>query len=129
MHDELTKSLGLDFGPYPPEAYQFVREGLEHTAQAMHGDTPTKNDLTGVANRHVDGRQLCLGLRDYAIEQFGLLALTVLRRWHIHRTEDFGRLVFNMVDAGLLSKTDDDQLSDFAGVYEFDEAFGLVEVG
>ena len=121
--------LGLDFGPYPPEAYQFVREGLEHTSRTLHGDPSATAPFTEKLGRHVDGRQLCLGLRDFAIEQFGLLALTVLRRWHIHRTDDFGRMVFNMVEAGLLSKTEDDRPSDFAGVYDFDEAFGLVEVG
>ncbi|MBL0922306.1 MAG: hypothetical protein IBJ10_09290 [Phycisphaerales bacterium] len=120
--------LGLEFGPYPPEAYQFVREGLEHTSSAVHGDA-TAATTAPPGSRHVDGRQLCIGLRDYAIDQFGLMALTVLRRWHIRRTEDFGRIVFNMVEAGLLSKTDDDRLTDFEGVYDFDEAFGLVEVG
>ncbi len=125
-------SLGrLELGPYPADAYQFVREGLEHTARSIHGaiEEGSLGSSLGMKSRHVDGRQLCLGLRDYAVQQYGLLARTVLRRWNIHRTDDFGRIVFTLVDAGLLSKTEDDRLTDFAGVYDFEEAFGLVEVG
>lgn len=69
------------------------------------------------------GQELCIGLRDYAVDCFGVLALTVLEQWGIRRTEDFGRIVFAMIDAGFLRKTAEDSLEDFVGVFEFDEAF------
>lgn len=108
-------------GPYPPEAYDFLRAGLAHTVEMVHGAEARSDD----ASRHVSGHQLCLGLRDFAIGQFGLLAGPVLRRWNIRATDDFGRMVFNLVDAGLMRTSDEDKLSDFAAVYDFDEAFPL----
>ena len=74
-------------------------------------------------DRHVSGQQLCLGLRDYAIERYGILAPAVLEHWHIIRTEDFGRIVFAMIDAGLMSKTSADTLEAFRAVFDFGEAF------
>ncbi len=120
MSKQDWQTIRSKYGVYPPEAYQFVREGLAHTVKMIHGDAaPTEEE-----GRHVSGRQLCLGLRSHAIEKYGLLAKTVLGRWGVRRTEDFGRIVFAMVEAGLMRKTDDDSLADFADVFDFDEAFG-----
>ncbi len=107
--------------PYPLEAFIFVQRGLDFTVKKLHGDAKESPDT---ADRHVSGAQLCHGLRDFAIHQYGLLARTVLNRWNIHRTECFGEIVFAMVDAGLLRKTDHDTLEDFDGVLDFDQAFG-----
>jgi len=41
----------------------------------------------------------------------------------VHRTDDFGRMVFAMIDAGLLTKTPQDSFEDFRGVFDFGEAF------
>ena len=62
---------------------------------------------------------MCEGLRELALIQWGRLARTVLRRWSITSTVDFGRIVFAMVDAGLMQKTEDDSLEDFRNVYDF----------
>lgn len=51
------------------------------------------------------------------------MALTVLRTWGITRTEDFGEIVFNLVDAGKLRRTEQDTRADFANGYDFHEAF------
>jgi len=112
-------------GGYSPKAYEFLRDGLSHAVRYVHGDeaadrAPSDED----ESRHVTGQQLCLALRDYAIDRYGLLARPVLARWNVHRTEDFGRIVFAMVDAGLMRKTDEDTLEDFQGVFDFDEEFG-----
>jgi len=112
-------------GPYPLQAFAFVQEGLRYTVESIRANEPDLPEH----GRHVSGQELCIGLRDYAIKQYGLLARTVLERWHVRRTEDFGRLVFALVDAGLMSKTDEDSLDDFKGVFEFDEALEGVEVG
>lgn len=105
---------------YPVEAFAFVQRGLDFTVQRTHGKRDPK---APIASRHISGRQLCYGLRDYAIEQYGLLARTVLKSWHIRASEDFGRIVFAMVEAGLLSKTDEDDIADFVGVFDFAQAF------
>ncbi|MHC4946933.1 MAG: Minf_1886 family protein [Planctomycetota bacterium] len=118
------KSMLADAGPYPIEAFHFVREGLSYTAERVHEQPETLPEV----DRHISGQQLCLGLRDFAIDRYGLLAPTVLRHWRIDRTDDFGRIVFSMIEHGLMSKTDEDTLEDFRAVYDFDEAFSREEL-
>jgi len=74
-------------------------------------------------NRHVSGQQLCWGLRDLALQRWGLMASAVLRRWKITSTRDFGRIVFALVENDYLQKQPSDSPEDFEGVYDFEEAF------
>lgn len=104
--------------PYPPAAYAFVQAGLRHTADRLEEQDERDE------SRHVSGQELCLGLREYAIREYGHLAKAVLKTWRVRRTEDFGRIVFDLVQVGLLRKTDEDSLGDFDCVFDFDEAFG-----
>ncbi|MCC6580853.1 MAG: hypothetical protein IT440_10460 [Phycisphaeraceae bacterium] len=108
---------------YHVGAFIFVQRGLDYTVRRIHGEPSGKANEEENASRHVSGQQLCQGLRDFAIEQYGLLARTVLRRWHIYRCEDFGHIVFAMIDAGMMRKTDQDNLDDFHGVFDFADAF------
>ncbi len=78
------------------EAYSFMMAGLHFTVSRLP------------KSRHVSGKELCEGQRDYALDQFGPLARTVLEYWGIHKTQDFGKIVFNLIDAELLRKTEDD---------------------
>lgn len=105
-------------GRYPAEAYEFIQRGLGHTVQKVHG--AAKNPK---ASRHVSGPQLCHGLREYALTQWGMLARTVLERWNITGTIDFGRIVFHLIEVGQMQKTDEDCLDDFRNVYDFRLAF------
>ena len=105
---------------YPFEAFLFVQRGLDYTVRRIHGDPATVHDPSG---RHVSGNTLCEGLRDYALQQYGLMARPVLAHWRIQRSEDFGHIVFSLVDAGLMHKTEDDSIHDFTDVYDFDDAF------
>lgn len=132
MSDDLAaqwKQIREQAGPYPPEAYEFVRDGLQHTVELIHGKDAATTLPAPDENRHVSGQQLCMGLRDYAIRRYGRLAITVLNYWQISRTEDFGRMVFAMIGGGLMSKSDEDTLEDFTDIYEFDEAFSPAEIG
>ena len=108
---------------YPLEAFLFVQRGLDFTVRRIHGDPVEIDDDDEQPDRHVSGRDLCFGLRDFALEEYGMLARTVLRRWNIHRSEDFGQIVFTMVEAGVMQKTDDDTIEDFCRVLDFSEAF------
>lgn len=108
---------------YPLEAFLFVQRGLDHTVRKLHGEPDPAGKSSQMDNRHVSGRDLCHGLREYAIQEYGLLARAVLRRWGIYASEDFGHIVFAMVDAGLMHKTDEDTIDDFIGVIDFAEAF------
>jgi uncharacterized repeat protein (TIGR04138 family) len=106
-------------GRYSIDAFEFVRHGLNHTVEQIHGDRKAK----GEGACHVCGQQLCQGLRDFAVARYGLMARTVLAHWGVLRTHDFGRIVFAMVDSKLMQKTDDDDIRDFENVFDFAVAF------
>lgn len=111
---------------YPMDAFLFLQRGLDFTVNRMHGEMedPEQYGPEDAENsRHVTGQDLCRGLRDFAIKEYGLLARTVLRRWSITSCRDFGEIVFAMVDGGLMRKTDNDSIHDFSNVFDFSDAF------
>lgn len=159
-HPNTLEELARTVGPYPPDAFAFVREGLSFVSRRIHGpETPVhlalqkflcEQDIdwsellaryyTGSLpdalvhliddaggweklNRHVGGRDLCWGLRDFALRRWGMMARLVLETWNIRKTEDFGRIVFGFIEADLMQKQPEDSLDDFQDVYCFDEAF------
>ena len=125
--DEVLEKIVTKDPRYSREAYLFLREALDHT-QKMVTKTPKDAAPRQAAKqddvpRHVSGQQLLEGIRDYATQQFGPMSATVLSEWGLKRCEDFGELVFNMVENSLLAKTDKDSRDDFKGGYDFDTAF------
>ena len=96
---------------YKFEAYSFVMAALHHTVSKLP------------KARHVTGQELLHGIRNYAMDQFGPLARTVLNYWGIKKTEDFGKIVFALVEVGILRKQPEDQIEDFKNVFDFKEAF------
>jgi len=106
------------------EAYEFVFQALDYT-QKMLGRQPPPNanpaELAADARHHVKGTELLDGIRALALLEFGLMARTVFHMWGVRSTEDFGRIVFNLVEAELLSKTDGDTLADFRDAFDFDK--------
>jgi uncharacterized repeat protein (TIGR04138 family) len=106
---------------YTYEAYEFVFHALQH-AQKQLGRLPDSPDAAGEPRYHISGPELLEGARSLALQEFGLMARTVLRLWGIRKTDDFGEIVFNLVEAKLMSKTDDDALDDFRDVFDLDEA-------
>jgi len=127
--DEALDQIVQKDSRYHREAYLFVREALDHTQKLVNkgskseSRTLSSDDLTEGKVRHVSGQELLAGIRAYAIEQFGPMTLTVLNEWGIQRCEDFGEIVFNMVENHLLAKTKKDSRDDFKGGYDFEEAF------
>jgi uncharacterized repeat protein (TIGR04138 family) len=51
----------------------------------------------------------------------------VLQSWGVTSSEDFGRIVFAMVEAGFIGKSEKDSIHDFDNVYAFDEAFATAK--
>lgn len=100
-------------------AYTFVRDGLEFAVKELKKRDAARAKLS----RHVTGRELAEGLRDYALEQFGPLAKTVLNAWGLEATIHFGDIVYNFIEYNVFSKTESDRREDFGDVYDFDEAF------
>ncbi len=111
---DLVEEICIKDRRYKADAYEFV----------LHGLTFTQNKLK--KQGHICGSDLAIGLRDYAIDQYGALAGQVLSHWGIKKTQDFGNIVFNMIEKKLLSKTEEDSLTDFKSVYDFDAAFANI---
>jgi uncharacterized repeat protein (TIGR04138 family) len=108
---EQLRTIQTKGNKYSIEAYKFVFESLEFTMSRI-GE-----------RRHVTGKELLEGIKHYAIGQFGLMAKTILNIWGVHSTDDFGKIVFNLVEAKLMGKTDEDSLEDFKDYYDFYQVF------
>jgi uncharacterized repeat protein (TIGR04138 family) len=96
---------------YDPEAYSFIMASLDYTIKKLK------------RKGHVTGQELSEGVKDYCLDQFGPLARLVLEKWGIKSTNDFGEIVFNLINSGLLGKTEEDRKEDFYDRYDFKEAF------
>ena len=101
---------------YEIDAYFFVREALDYTSKKL------KKPVEGT-QRHVSGHELLDGIREFTLREFGPMAFTVLKSWGITRTDDFGEIVFTLVESGVLGKTEQDKKEDFASHYDFNAAF------
>jgi len=110
--DEVIEKITEQDPRYHRDAYTFLREALEYTQKTVC----KKGEV-----RHVTGAELLAGIRDYALSQFGPMTLTVLEEWGIRSTEDFGEMVFNMIEHNLLAKTENDSRDDFKDGYDFVE--------
>jgi len=109
--EEALERIGQQDGRYHERGYLFVLAALEYAQQRLP------------ARRHLTGAELAWACRDFALEQFGLLAATVLGHWGITSTADLGRIVFTLIDVGLLARQPSDKLQDFDHVYDFAEVF------
>lgn len=105
--------------PYPPDAFLFLQRGLAATVEKLYGTS----EVAGEEPCHVHGRDLCLGLRRLAQDEWGLLAGLVLSHWNVRETADFGRMVYALVEHQVLAVSDDDRPQDFEDVYDFATAF------
>jgi uncharacterized repeat protein (TIGR04138 family) len=114
--DEAVESIIAKDSRYARDAYVFVREALDFTQKLV------VKEARG-AIRHVSGQELLNGIRQFALQQFGPMSVTVFEEWGVKRCEDFGEIVFNMVEIGLLAKTEKDGRADFVNGYDFSDAF------
>ena len=121
-NDPLAEVLRRD-RRYHRDAYIFVFEALRYAQQVLGlGRAAGDDDVEDEVERHVTGQQLCEAIRDYAIRQYGVLSKNVLNHWGVRSTGDFGEIVFNLIEAGHMKKTDADRREDFDRVFDFDEA-------
>lgn len=112
--DDVLARIRARGGPYHERSFLFVLAAIEYLQSRLD------------ARRHVNGAELAWACRDFARAQFGLLAPHVLAHWGVTRTQDFGRIVFTLVEVGLLVTQPGDHEGDFEGVYDFAEGFGDV---
>ena len=111
LTDAVMQRIRALDGRYHERAYVFVLAALEFWQRR-----------TGVRG-HIAGGDLAFACRDFALEQFGLVARTVLSHWGIESTGDIGRVVYVLIDVGLLSRQPSDRIEDFEGVFDFRKAF------
>jgi uncharacterized repeat protein (TIGR04138 family) len=95
---------------YGRDGYAFVMDSLDFTMRLI-GE-----------RRHVSAAELVRGLCAHAKERFGLMAYTVLSTWGIKTSDDVGELVFQLIGAGVLSRQEGDERSDFNHVMDFRDA-------
>ena len=114
--EETLEQILASHPQYPRDAYLFVREALDHTQKSVAKGGRVKR-------QHVTGQELLAGIREHAIQQFGPMTVTVFEEWNIRACRDFGEIVFNMVEVGMLGKTEQDSRTDFEDGYDFDDAF------
>ena len=96
---------------YKEDAYVFVMEALAYTQKKFK------------RTKHVKGEEMLQGMKELLLNKFGPMTLTVLKHWGINNTEDFGNIVFNLVENRVLSKTEDDNIEEFRDGYDFGEVF------
>ena len=107
---------------YTADAYHFVFDSLDFVLERQERLMKHRGEAAA-PDRHISVIQLLDGMREYALDQFGPLARLVLERWGIYRTEDFGEIVFRLVESRLLNKQPSDRQSDFRNGFNFREAF------
>ena len=105
---------------YAYEAYEFIFDALAHTQRRV-GRIPREGESVG-EEHHVTGREIVEGAVDLARREFGLLARTVFKQWGVLRSDDLGEIVFNLIEANLLSKTERDSRADFEGLGDMEQA-------
>jgi uncharacterized repeat protein (TIGR04138 family) len=113
---EALDSIVANDPRYQRDAYIFLRDALDYT-------TKQQKKARGTTVRHVAGPELLEGVRQYALKEFGPLVITVFESWGIRACEDIGHMVFNLIDAGVFGKTEEDSMEDFKSVYDFQEVF------
>ncbi|MCR4337062.1 MAG: hypothetical protein NUV91_04565 [Candidatus Omnitrophica bacterium] len=109
--DDILQEIGEQDPRYKQEAYEFVLESLSYAQKRFRRP------------KHVNGKELLEGMKILLMEKFGPMTMTVLNHWGICSTEDFGNIVFNLVEKKVLSKTDDDQIESFKNVFDFQKVF------
>jgi len=114
FEDAIRKIVEAD-NRYEFEAYLFVQEAIQYTQKSLGRHKQE--------HKHVGGKELLNGIRDYALTTFGPMSPTVLSEWGIHSCEDFGEIVFNLIRHDQAVQSKSDSRDDFKGGYDFDEAF------
>lgn len=137
---------------YKLESYHFVRDALSYAQDVLEMGSETKHEETeetegdtsewmktlptelaaqlgeqarehAKTERHLTGQDLCQAIRQYALDQYGMMAKVVLNNWGVSSTSDIGEIVYNLIDIGLMRKSEEDRRADFDDVYDFQQAF------
>jgi uncharacterized repeat protein (TIGR04138 family) len=106
----MTREQGEDLR-FPGEAYRFLLDALERTRIRYQRDG------------HICGQELLEGIREHAADLYGPTAAMVFEGWGVREGSDFGFMVFELVDRGVLARREEDSPTDFEGVSSYKELF------
>ena len=109
--DKIITEICEEDSRYHEDGYAFVLEALTFTQKKFQ------------RTKHVTGQELLEGIKELLMEKFGPMARTVLKHWGVEKTEDFGHIVFNLVNKKVLSKTEEDQIEHFKDAFDFNKVF------
>lgn len=98
---------------FDPHAYFFLKDALDFTLKRI------AESNNGQA-RHVTGPELLAGYRDFALEQFGPMASTLMNEWSVRKCQDVGDMVFHLIEEQVFGKQDTDKKEDFSEVFDFE---------
>jgi uncharacterized repeat protein (TIGR04138 family) len=97
---------------FDPHAYFFIKDALDFTLKRIA-------ESNGGQARHVSGPELLAGCRDFALEQFGPMASTLMNEWSIRKCQDVGDMVFHLIEEQVFGKQESDTKEDFSEIFDF----------
>ncbi|NJM36589.1 MAG: hypothetical protein HC845_01235 [Akkermansiaceae bacterium] len=100
---------------FDPHAYFFLKDALDFTLKRIA-------ESNGGQARHVSGPELLEGYRDFALEQFGPMASTLMAEWSVQKCQDVGDMVFQLIEEQVFGKQDSDKQEDFSEIFNFQES-------
>ncbi len=99
---------------FDPHAYFFLKDALDFTLKRIA-------DENSGQPRHVTGPELLAGFRDFALEQFGPMASTLMKEWGLRKCQDVGDMVFHLIEEQVFGKKESDTREDFSECFDFEE--------
>lgn len=102
---------------YPTEAYELVVDALRAAAKRRRR-TPRSPRIG-----RLDAAGVLDAVRDFALDEYGPMALTLLGSWNVRACRDLGEVVYNLADRGVIALEANDRREDFLGGFDFEEAF------
>lgn len=101
---------------FDPQAYLFLKDALDFTLKRASEGNDGKP-------RHVSGRELLVGFRDLALQEFGPMATTLMAEWNLKSTRQVGEMVFHLIEEQMFGRQESDSIKDFENVYDFEQSF------
>lgn len=112
MASELLSQLKKLDPDYEPEAYLFVLQAMRFAQVKM--------SFPG----HLSGQEFAERIVELSREIYGMLARNVFEQWGVRKTIDFGRIVYDLIEIGQMSKQPQDSIEDFRDVFDFKDRLG-----
>ncbi len=100
---------------FDAQAYFFLKDALDFTLKRIAEGNKGKA-------RHVSGPELLAGFRDFALEQYGPMASTLMREWGVRKCQDVGDMVFHLIEEQVFGKQESDRKEDFSEVFDFEDS-------